>query len=587
MNYREEYQRWLERITDKELHSELEAMDEADVEDAFYRDLAFGTGGLLGVIGAGTNRMNVYVVAKASRGLAEYLLKGSKDADQGFVSDNMKSHGGIHKEDMCPSVVIGYDSRIKSDVFARVAAAVFAANGLKVYLWPELNPVPTVSFAVRYLHASQGVMITASHNPSKYNGYKVYGPDGCQITTEAASKILSEIEKVNVLDEKLMGIADRAADSGSELGDYKISLIDDSVMNAYIEAVKAQSVLFGDDVDRNVSIVYSPLNGTGLKPVTRVLEETRFANITVVEEQKNPDGTFPTCPYPNPEIREAMELGLEYCERTGADLMLATDPDADRCGIAVKNVTGEYQLLTGNEVGLLLLDFICAQRSKHGKMPEHPVLIKTIVTMDLAEKIASNYGVATINVLTGFKFIGEQIGFLESRGRKEDYIFGFEESYGYLTGSFVRDKDAVNAAFMICEMFAYYKTRGISLIEKLEELYTTYGYCLNTLHSYEFDGSAGMEKMKAIMRLFHKGLLDVGGMKVVKTEDYSKGLNGLPKSDVLKFFFEGDSAGGSVVVRPSGTEPKLKVYVSVTAEDKEKATGVEALIMEDVEEYLK
>lgn len=567
MNYREEYRRWLDKVADKELHKELEIMDEADVEDAFYRDLAFGTGGLRGVIGAGTNRMNIYMVAKASRGLAEYLLKD--------------------KDNKSTSVVIGYDSRIKSDVFARVAAAVFAANGLKVYLWPELNPVPTVSFAVRYLHASQGVMITASHNPSKYNGYKVYGPDGCQITTEAAARILSEIEKVDVLDEKLMEIADRAVNSGSESGNDEVSFIDDSVMDAYIDAVKAQSVLFGDDVDRNVSIVFSPLNGTGLKPVTRVLEETGFTNITVVEEQKNPDGTFPTCPYPNPEIREAMELGLEYCERTGADLMLATDPDADRCGIAVKTATGEYQLLTGNEVGLLLLDFICAQRSKHGEMPEHPVLIKTIVTMDLAEKIASNYDVTTINVLTGFKFIGEQIGLLESQGRKEDYIFGFEESYGYLTGSFVRDKDAVDAAFMICEMFAYYKTRGISLIEKLKVLYTTYGYCLNTLHSYEFDGSAGMEKMKAIMGLFHKGLLDVGGMKVVKTEDYSKGLNGLPKSDVLKFFFEGDSAGGSVVVRPSGTEPKLKVYVSVTAEDKEKAAGLEALIMEDVEEYLK
>ncbi len=567
MNYREEYQRWLDRVADRKLHKELEVMDEADVEDAFYRDLAFGTGGLRGIIGAGTNRMNVYMVAKASQGLVDYLLKDK---------DNKRT-----------SVVIGYDSRIKSDVFARVAARVFAANGLKVYLWPELNPVPTVSFAVRYLRASQGVMITASHNPSKYNGYKVYGPDGCQITTEAASKILSKIEKVDVLNEKLMEIADREADSGSESGDDEISFIDESVMDAYIEAVKAQSVLFGDDVDRNVSIVYSPLNGTGLKPVTKVLEETGFTNITVVEEQKNPDGTFPTCPYPNPEIREAMELGLEYCERTGADLMLATDPDADRCGIAVKNVTGEYQLLTGNEVGLLLLDFICAQRSKHGKMPEHPVLIKTIVTMDLAEKIASNYGVSTINVLTGFKFIGEQIGFLESRGRKEDYIFGFEESYGYLTGTYVRDKDAVDAAFMICEMFAYYKTRGISLIEKLKELYTTYGYCLNTLHSYEFDGSAGMEKMKAIMGLFHKGLLDIGGMKVVKTEDYSKGLNGLPKSDVLKFLIEGNSSGGSLVVRPSGTEPKLKVYVSVTAEDKEKAAGLEALIVEDVEGYLK
>lgn len=554
MNYKTEYKRWLESATDEDIKCELHAMNDAAIEDAFYRDLAFGTGGLRGTIGAGTNRMNIYVIAKASQGLANYL---GSDA----------------------SVVIGYDSRIKSDLFARTAASVFASNGLTVYLWPELNPVPTVSFAVRYLHASQGVMITASHNPSKYNGYKVYGSDGCQITTEAAASILSEINALNIFaDVKSMDF-DEAVAAG------KIQYIDKSVLTAFIEEVKGQSVLYGDHIDRNVAIVYSPLNGTGLKPVTRALSESGFTNITVVEEQRNPDGNFPTCPYPNPEIREAMELGLKYCRRIGADLLLATDPDADRCGIAVKDGEG-YKLLSGNEVGLLLLDYICSQRIKHSRMPANPVFIKTIVTMDLAEKIAEHYGVATINVLTGFKFIGEQIGVLEAAGREADYICGFEESYGYLTGSYVRDKDAVNAAFMICEMFAFYKTRGISLLEKLEEIFKTYGYCLNTLHSYEFPGSAGMEKMQSIMGDFHGGLSTVGGKSVTKTEDYLPGLYGLPKSDVLKYFFEGKDVTGSVVIRPSGTEPKLKAYISVTAENPEAAGVIEQKITADLERRL-
>ena len=546
MDYKAEYNRWLKNVKESDLHDELEAMNETKTEDAFYRDLAFGTGGLRGTIGAGTNRMNVYVVAKASQGLSDYLLSTST----------------------APSVVIGYDSRIKSDVFAKSAASVFAANGIHVHIWSELNPVPTVSFAVRYLYASAGVMITASHNPSKYNGYKVYGSDGCQITTEAAKDILGKIDAIDIFNDVKITDYDEAVKKGT------IEYIDSSVMEHFIEAVKSQSVLFGDEIKRDVAVVYSPFNGTGLKPVTRVLEESGFTNITLVEEQRNPDGNFPTCPYPNPEIREAMELGLQYCERTGADLLLATDPDADRCGIAVRSSTGEYVLLTGNEVGLLLLDYICSQRVKHNQMPEHPVFIKTIVTMDLAEKIADHYGVHTINVLTGFKFIGDQIGRLEAEGREQDYICGFEESYGYLTGTYVRDKDAVNAAFMICEMFAFYKTRGISLIQKLEELYTTYGYCLNTLHSYEFDGSAGMQKMKAIMGDFHKGVAEIGGEAVLRIEDYSMGLNGLPKSDVLKYF----TTSGSVVVRPSGTEPKLKTYISVTADNSAEAEKIEKQI---------
>lgn len=545
MDYRAEYERWLSN-TKGDVLDELKAMDEAAVEDAFYRDLAFGTGGLRGTIGAGTNRMNVYVVAKASQGLANHLGSGS-------------------------SVVIGYDSRIKSDVFAKVAAGVFAANGVKVFIWPTLLPVPTVSFAVRELHASAGVMITASHNPSKYNGYKVYGPDGCQITTEAAASILSQINALDIFADV------KKSDFDEETSKGTIEYIKPEVLTSFIEAVKGQSVLFGDDINRDVAIVYSPLNGAGLIPVTRVLEESGFTNITVVEEQKNPDGNFPTCPYPNPEIREAMELGLQYCEKTGADLLLATDPDCDRCGIAVKTGDG-YQLLSGNEVGLLLLDYVCSQRREHGKMPEHPVFIKTIVTMDLAEKIAEHYGVETINVLTGFKFIGEVIGKMEAEGREGDYICGFEESYGYLTGPYVRDKDAVNAAFMICEMFAYYKTRGISLIEKLNTLYSTYGYCLNTLHSYEFEGSAGMAKMQSIMEDFHKGLDTIAGLPIERVEDYSKGLNGLPPSDVLKYF----TSSGSVVIRPSGTEPKLKMYVSVTSENKENAEIAEKKIVGDL-----
>ena len=407
MDYQKEYERWLDRVTDAGLLAELQTMDAAAVEDAFYRNLAFGTGGLRGTLGAGTNRMNRYVVAKASQGLADWLGKGA-------------------------SVVIGYDTRIKSEEFAKVAAGVFAANGLRVFLWREPLPVPTVSYAVRYLRASQGVMITASHNPSSYNGYKVYGPDGCQITTQAAAAILAQIEKLDIFSDVVIAAFDDALDSGM------IRYIDDEVMDAFLSEIKRQSVLFGDTIDRSAAIVYSPLNGTGLKPVTRVLKESGFTNITVVEEQKDPDGRFPTCPYPNPEIKEAMALGLEYAARVNADLLLATDPDCDRCGTAVRTPDGDYRLLSGNEVGLLLLDYICSRRIAHSAMPAHPVFVKTIVTMDLAEKIASHYGAQTVNVLTGFKFIGEVIGRLEQDGREKDFICGFEESYGYLTGSYVR-----------------------------------------------------------------------------------------------------------------------------------------------------
>lgn len=557
MDMMKEYKRWVKNATaDADVASELKTMDAARVEDAFYRDLAFGTGGLRGVIGAGTNRMNIYTVAKASQGLADYLKKH-------FAA---------------PSVAIGYDSRIKSDVFAKVAAGVLAANGVRVHIWPTLMPVPTVSFATRYLGACAGVMVTASHNPSKYNGYKVYGPDGCQITTEAAAEILSEIEKLDIFADVHTG------DFEAGVADGSIRFIGDEVYTAFVNEVKNQSVLFGEKVDKDVAIVYSPLNGSGLKPVTRTLREMGYTNITVVKEQEQPDGNFPTCPYPNPEIREAMALGMEYAKKCNADLLLATDPDCDRVGIAVKNRAGEYELLTGNQVGLLLLDYICSQRVKHGKMPENPVMVKTIVTMDMGQQIASHYGLRTINVLTGFKFIGEQIGRLEQQGRADSYIFGFEESYGYLTGSYVRDKDGVNGAYMICEMFSYYKTHGISLLEKLEELYRDYGYCMNTLHSYEFDGSAGFAKMQRIMQAFRGDVKTFGGKKVAEVLDYARGLDGLPKSDVLKFLLEDNC---SVVVRPSGTEPKLKIYVSVSAADKETAERVEAEMTKDAERWMK
>ena len=557
MNIQEEYRRWLEKATlDPDLIPELRAMENDRVEDAFYRDLAFGTGGLRGVIGAGTNRVNIYTIAKASQGLADFLKKQGK----------------------APSVVIGFDSRIKSERFAQTAAGVFAANGIRVHIWPNLMPVPTVSFATRYLGASAGVMITASHNPSKYNGYKVYGPDGCQITTQAAGEILREIEKLDIFEDVSRGSFEKGMENG------EISWISQEVYTAFVEAVKGQSVLFGEPVNKDVAIVYSPLNGSGLKPVTRTLGEMGYTNITVVKEQEQPDGQFPTCPYPNPEIREAMALGMEYAKRYNADLLLATDPDCDRVGIAVKDKSGDYRLLTGNQVGLLLLDYICAQRVKHGRMPENPVMVKTIVTMDMAQRIAEYYGLKTVNVLTGFKFIGEQIGLLERQGREDSFVFGFEESYGYLTGTYVRDKDGVDGAYMICEMFSFYASRGVSLLEKLEELYRTYGYCLNTLHSFEFEGSAGFARMKNIMASFRDGITEFGGKKVTKLLDYSLGLGGLPKSDVLKFLLEDHC---SIVVRPSGTEPKLKIYVSVSAEDEASAARLEREITRTAEEFLK
>ena len=557
MDYQKEYRRWLIKADmDPALLEELRTMDEQQQEDAFYRDLSFGTGGLRGVIGAGTNRMNIYTVAKATQGLANYLKEHFR----------------------APSVAIGFDSRINSELFSKVAARVFAANGVKVHIWPELMPVPTVSFALRELGCSAGVMVTASHNPSKYNGYKVYGADGCQITTQGAAEVLAKIEALDIFQDV------RIMDFDTAWNDGRILHIPEAVYAAFVENVKAQSVLYGDKTTHDVAIVYSPLNGAGRKPVLRTLKELGYTNITVVKEQEEPDGRFPTCPYPNPEIREAMELGLGYAREKNADLLLATDPDCDRVGIAVKNAQGDYVLLSGNEVGLLLLDYLCAQKQKHGKMPKDPVLVKTIVTVDLAERIAEHYGVETRNVLTGFKYIGEQIGLLEKAGEERRYLFGFEESYGYLTGTYVRDKDGVDGAVMICEMFSFYAARGIRLTDQLAKLYERYGYCRNTLHSYQFEGSAGFAKMQGIMAAFRQGISTFGGKAVGKVLDYSAGLDGLPKADVLKFYLDG---GTTLVVRPSGTEPKLKLYLSVTAKDETEAEQTEQAIVNDAEVYFR
>ena len=575
-----EYEVWKKKVTeDADLTAELTDMEgkEDRITDAFYQNLAFGTGGLRGVIGAGTNRMNIYTVGKASQGLADYI-------NRHFPKEERK-------------IAISYDSRIKSSLFAKRAAEVFAANGIRVFIYTELMPTPMLSWAVRSLSCAAGVMVTASHNPSKYNGYKVYGPDGCQITTDAAAEILGCIEKTDAFEDVKREDFETALENG------RISYIGEDTVTSFIEAVKGQSMLTKseENVDKNISIVYSPLNGTGLKPVLRTLKESGFTNITVVKEQEQPDGHFPTCPYPNPEIREAMALGMEYAKKCSADLLLATDPDCDRVGIAVPNREGEYVLLSGNETGLLLLNYICSMRQAAGTMPEHPVFVKTIVTMDMAARIAADYGVKTVDVLTGFKFIGDQIARLEAEGRENDYILGFEESYGYLSGSYVRDKDAVDGAFLICEMAAYYRSKGMGLLEVLEGLYEKYGFCLNTLHSYEFEGMEGFEKMKGIMNRLHTmasriaegEAVCIGGRKTEAVEDYLSGtisradkttepIAGLPSSDVLKFRLAGNA---SVVVRPSGTEPKLNLYISVSAEDNAKAQAEEEKITAQMEEW--
>lgn len=551
------YNRWLAQPDlDDAVKAELVSIagDSDAVTDRFYRDLEFGTGGLRGVIGAGTNRMNLYTVRKATQGLADYL-----------------NASGLPKK-----VAIAHDSRHNGALFARETARVLAANGITACMYPRLEPTPALSWAVRYLGCGAGVCVTASHNPAKYNGYKVYGADGCQITLEAAEKILAAIEKIDCFDDVRLADFDAAAAAG------RIVTIDEKCLDDFVQAVYDQRVGDGAGIDA-LKLVYTPLNGTGLECVKKLLKKLGVTHVTVVPEQEKPDGDFPTCPYPNPEIREAMQKGLELCDKVRPDLLLGTDPDCDRCGTAVPDGRGGYRLITGNEMGIILLDYICRTRLAQGTMPADPVAVTTIVSTDMAAPVAKKYGVELRRTLTGFKFIGEQIGKLEQLGKADSYVFGFEESYGYLTGSYVRDKDGVDGAYMICEMFSYYATQGISLLDRLDELYKTYGYCLNTLHSYEFDGSAGFARMQSIMQAFRGGIKEFGGKKVVRLLDYVQGLDGLPKSDVLKFLLENNC---SIVVRPSGTEPKLKTYISVSAENKEIAEKIEVEIVEAAETWI-
>ncbi len=539
MSYMESYRLWREKLQKNEaLYAELAGIEgnEREIEDRFYRDLEFGTGGLRGILGAGTNRMNVYTVAKATQGYSNFLLKTAKK----------------------PSVAIAYDSRIHSDLFARTAAEVFAANGIKVRIYPKLMPTPALSFAVRDLHCHGGIVITASHNPAQYNGYKVYGPDGCQITTEAARAVQQEIDQVDPFQDV------RRTDFEDAVAAGTIRYIGEDTAGRYLAAVGTASVL-PEGVKKDVSIVYTPLNGTGISCVPRCLREHGFTNITIPDEQKDPVGNFPTCPYPNPEVVDALKVGLACAERTGSDLLLATDPDCDRVGAAVRN-KDKYTLISGNEMGVLLLNFICEMRTANGTMPPQPVTVKTIVTTPMAAKVAGRYGVELIDVLTGFKFIGEQIGLLERKGEAERYIFGFEESYGYLSGDFVRDKDAVNASLLICEMFAWYKSRGKSLPDVLEELYRACGYYESRLLSFRFEGPAGFERMRILMQdLRDKPPAGIAGLAVEQKRDYLTEDTGLPRSNVLRYWLAG---GAEAVVRPSGTEPKLKVYLTAVGKDR-------------------
>ena len=532
--YQEEYARWCAaNLDDPDLAPELASIvgDEEAIKERFAVALKFGTAGLRGVIGAGTNRMNVYVVRQATQGLANWV----------------KTQGGSQ------TVAISYDSRIKSDVFAKAAAEVLAANGVKVRIYKALMPVPALSFATRYYKANAGIMITASHNPAKYNGYKAYGPDGCQMTDEAADVVYAEIQKTDVL----TGAKTMTFEEGMAAG--LIQYVEDDCCEALYQAIESRSVRPGLCATAGLKLVYSPLNGSGLVPVTRILKDLGITDVTIVPEQKNPDGNFPTCPYPNPEIFEALRLGLELAEKSGADLMLATDPDADRVGIAVRCKDGSYELLSGNEVGVLLLDYICAGRIEKGTMPKNPVMVKSIVSTPLADKVAAHYGVECRNVLTGFKWIGDQIAKLEADGEVDRFIFGFEESYGYLAGPYVRDKDAIIGSMLICEMAAYYRSIGSSIKEELERIYSQYGRYLNKVDSFEFEGLSGMDKMAKIMAdLRADHLTEIAGYKVEKVTDYKKPEEtGLPAANVLIYALEG---GASVIVRPSGTEPKIKAY---------------------------
>ena len=537
------YELWCEKaVKDADLVKELESIkgNAEAISDAFYKDLEFGTGGLRGVIGAGTNRMNVYTVGKASQGLAAYVNS---------VSENGR-------------IAVAYDSRIKSDLFAKTAASIFAANGIKVYIYKELMPTPMLSFAVRRLKCDAGVVVTASHNPAKYNGYKAYGPDGCQLGLEAADYVLSIMNKVDIFDDVKTVDFDKAVAEG------KIEYIGDDIIEEYLNCVLACRVAPEADV-KSLNVIYTPLHGSGNKPVRSILKKIGVTNVTVVPEQELPDGNFPTAPYPNPEIRQAFEYALKLAEEIKPELLLATDPDCDRVGIAVRD-GGEYKLLSGNDVGALLLDFVLARRTENGTLPKNPIAVKTIVTTELCRKIAASYGCELVDVLTGFKFIGEQITMLEEKGEENRFVFGFEESYGYLGGTYVRDKDAVIASMLICEMVAYYKAQGKNLIEVLDGLYRKYGYYICAQKSFTCEGESGMKQIKGMMEALRTDTpSEINGSKVVKFDDYETSVsrdlkNGsetkitLPRSNVLCFYMED---GCSLIVRPSGTEPKIKLYI--------------------------
>lgn len=551
MSTSELYSLWLKNATDDpDIIEELKSIDGKDEEiyDRFYRELEFGTAGLRGVIGAGTNRMNIYTVRRATQGLAQYVL----------------GEGGS-------KVAIAYDSRIKSTLFAREAARVLAANGIKVYIYKELMPTPMLSYAVRELGCTSGIVVTASHNPAKYNGYKAYGADGAQLSVENSQKVLDLVNKVDMFSSVRLCDFDEAVREGT------IEYIGDELIDKYLETVKSRSI---EKVKGDLKVIYTPLNGTGNKPVREILKRIGIENVTVVPEQEFPDGSFPTAPFPNPEIRQAFECALSLSKTVPADLLLATDPDCDRVGIAVKD-GDDFTLMSGNEVGACLLDYILSRRKANGTLPKDPVAVKTIVSTPLADKIAAKYGCKLISVLTGFKYIGEQAGILEAKGQQERFVFGFEESYGYLAGAYVRDKDAVVASMLICEMAAFYKNEGKTLLDVINGLYAEHGMVYSSQNSFTFEGAAGMKKMQGIMDdLRALPPKKIGENSVIAISDYEtsektelktgkKTVITLPKSNVL--YYDLDENGSNLIVRPSGTEPKIKVYITSIDADKEKA----------------
>lgn len=552
------YGEWIANAKDDtDLISELESIknDENEIHERFYTSLKFGTAGLRGVIGAGTNRMNIYVVRQATQGLANYVIKNYGKG----------------------SVAISHDSRIKADLFMNEAARVLAANGIKVYITKELEPTPVLSYLVRYFKCQAGIMITASHNPAKYNGYKAYGDDGCQMTDAAATAVYDEICKLDMFNDVKIADFDEAVKSGM------IEYVDEAVYDEYLEKVLEQQVNPDICKGADLKVVYTPLNGTGNKLVRKVLDKIGVENVEIVKEQEMPDGNFTTCPYPNPEIKEALQKGLELCDEVKPDLLLATDPDADRAGIAVKDYDGSYRLISGNENGVMLTNYILSCKKENGKLPEKPVVVKTIVTTKLINKLCEKYDCELKNVLTGFKYIGEVILNLEKNNEENRYLFGFEESYGYLSGTYVRDKDAVVASMLICEMAAYYKKQGKSLAEVIDGLYEEFGYYLNETYAFEFEGAAGMQKMADIMsEIRDNPPKSIAGYDVVKISDYqlkkeTDVVTGkvtdidLPTSNVIAFNLDGDNA---VIVRPSGTEPKIKLYITAVGKNRDDAVLV-------------